>query len=210
MSAFFVPQHELQAYCSPACEHASKRWNLWRHQQTYRSTENGKSKRRQQSWRRRQRARERQQQTNMLATHVEMTDLPDIPDFPILSCVVSDAKQPTEVIEPAAVLPTDAAGVENPACRCCETSTEHAESPAKKRPERPRVGHRYDPDSKKSCCLRPGCYVRFVPTSRSPLQCFCSRACRMALRRVRLREARWFRRYRARFCGPCPPAEAPD
>ena len=33
-------------------------------------------------------------------------------------------------------------------------------------------------------CPRPGCYERFVPTSRSPLQSFCSAGCRQALRRV--------------------------
>jgi hypothetical protein len=43
------------------------------------------------------------------------------------------------------------------------------------------------------CCQRPGCYVHFVRTPRSPLQRFCSFACRQALRRVRLRERRWRR-----------------
>lgn len=43
-------------------------------------------------------------------------------------------------------------------------------------------------------CCRPGCYERFVPTSRSPLQRFCSAACRQALRRVLVRERRWRQR----------------
>jgi hypothetical protein len=37
-------------------------------------------------------------------------------------------------------------------------------------------------------CQRPGCYVLFVLTSRSPQQHFCSCQCRQALRRVRQRE----------------------
>jgi hypothetical protein len=45
-------------------------------------------------------------------------------------------------------------------------------------------------------CQRPGCYVLFVVTSRSPEQHFCSRSCRKALRRVRQREARWRARRR--------------
>lgn len=40
-------------------------------------------------------------------------------------------------------------------------------------------------------CWRPGCYLRFTKTARSPLQKFCSAACRQALRRVRLRDQRW-------------------
>ena len=45
-------------------------------------------------------------------------------------------------------------------------------------------------------CDRPGCYVVFQPTSRSPEQHFCSSSCRKALRRVRQREARWRSRCR--------------
>jgi hypothetical protein len=39
-------------------------------------------------------------------------------------------------------------------------------------------------------CHRPGCYVLFLPSSRSPDRKFCSGLCRQALRRVRQREAR--------------------
>jgi len=56
----------------------------------------------------------------------------------------------------------------------------------------PRVGHHNDGFSKKTCCSRPGCYVRFHVTTRSPRQRFCSLACRNALRCVRQREAHWF------------------
>lgn len=38
---------------------------------------------------------------------------------------------------------------------------------------------------------RPGCYERFAPERRSPLQRFCSQACRRALERVEERERRW-------------------
>ncbi len=40
-------------------------------------------------------------------------------------------------------------------------------------------------------CDRPGCYERFTPQRRSPLQHFCSQDCRHALERVRERERRW-------------------
>lgn len=47
-------------------------------------------------------------------------------------------------------------------------------------------------------CDRPGCYEVFAVTRRSPLQRFCSSACRQALRRVRQREWRWRQRVRRR------------
>jgi predicted nucleic acid-binding Zn ribbon protein len=57
----------------------------------------------------------------------------------------------------------------------------------------PRVGQRPADNSENSSglpCHRPGCYVLFLPTPRSPDQRFCSASCRLALRRVRQREAR--------------------
>lgn len=44
-------------------------------------------------------------------------------------------------------------------------------------------------------CPRPGCYVRFIRTRRSPLQKFCGSVCRWALWRVLQRESRWRRRW---------------
>jgi hypothetical protein len=43
-------------------------------------------------------------------------------------------------------------------------------------------------------CQRPGCYVLFALSARSPGQHFCSCWCRRALRRVLDREAHWRRR----------------
>jgi hypothetical protein len=50
-------------------------------------------------------------------------------------------------------------------------------------------------------CSRPGCYVLFTPSPRSPDQHFCSGSCRQALRRVRQREARLKRRRRRGILG---------
>lgn len=58
-----------------------------------------------------------------------------------------------------------------------------------------------DPE-KTSCCDRPGCYERFARTARSPRQKFCSAACRAALRRVLVREARWRKRFEAEVDRP--------
>jgi hypothetical protein len=41
------------------------------------------------------------------------------------------------------------------------------------------------------CCNRPGCYQLFDRSARSPLQRFCTSSCCQAMRRVRVREARW-------------------
>jgi hypothetical protein len=40
-------------------------------------------------------------------------------------------------------------------------------------------------------CDRPGCYLRFERSRRSPLQRFCCHACRRAVERVLERERRW-------------------
>jgi hypothetical protein len=63
----------------------------------------------------------------------------------------------------------------------------------------PGVGQRPDEIPEKSQglpCDRPGCYVVFLPTPRSPQQHFCSCGCRQASRCVRQREARLRRRRR--------------
>jgi len=78
-------------------------------------------------------------------------------------------------------------------------------------------GQRPDRIPEKSCgmpCDRPGCYVLFLPTPRSPLQHFCSCSCRRALRRVLQREARLRKRRQCggrpqRRCHRGPPTTAP-
>lgn len=58
----------------------------------------------------------------------------------------------------------------------------------------PREGYRKEDAHEKSCCDRPGCYKRFTPPPRSPLQKFCSSGCYRAFRAVVLRERRWLER----------------
>ena len=61
-------------------------------------------------------------------------------------------------------------------------------------------------------CARPGCYVLFVVSQRSPCQKFCSVLCRQALRRVLDREKKWQRRrderLRRRWQSPRSPPES--
>lgn len=54
-------------------------------------------------------------------------------------------------------------------------------------------GYGYGAPDKKVRCHRPGCYVRFERTLAQPLRKFCNSECRQALRRVLVRERRWFR-----------------
>jgi hypothetical protein len=58
-------------------------------------------------------------------------------------------------------------------------------------------------------CHRPGCYVLFLPSSRSPDRKFCSGLCRQALRRVRQREARLRLRRRRGGRPQCRPHRGP-
>lgn len=53
------------------------------------------------------------------------------------------------------------------------------------------------------CCDRPGCYLLFDRSPRSPLQRFCSLSCYQAMRRVKVREARWRSRDFLRRCVGC-------
>lgn len=50
-----------------------------------------------------------------------------------------------------------------------------------------------------SFCQRPGCYVLFPMTSRSPRRKFCCASCRNALRRVLRRERHWRQRLQRRL-----------
>jgi hypothetical protein len=63
--------------------------------------------------------------------------------------------------------------------------------PASEAADAVRVGHRDHVDVDLVSCDRPGCYETFAVTRRSPMQRFCSCSCRLALRRVLLRERRW-------------------
>lgn len=56
-------------------------------------------------------------------------------------------------------------------------------------------GYHLPGDGEKSGCDRPGCYETFTLSPRSPLRRFCSCGCRLALRRVLIRERRWRARY---------------
>ncbi len=80
--------------------------------------------------------------------------------------------------------------------------------PLKNPPARPAkeggVGHQQNGGEKISCD-RPGCYVRFDASPRSPRQRFCSPLCRNALRSAWAREKRWRGR-----CGGCPLAWMAD
>ena len=73
-----------------------------------------------------------------------------------------------------------------------------------------KVGHHKDGFSKKSCCFRPGCYVRFCVTGCSSQQIFCSPVCRNALRRVLQREEHWLRRLGMRTHHRGPPVDDID
>jgi hypothetical protein len=55
----FLPRHPLARYCSPACRRAARRWSMWRANQRYRASDQGRCHRREQSQRWRTRAAQR-------------------------------------------------------------------------------------------------------------------------------------------------------
>ena len=60
-SCRFRPSCARSFYCSPACQAAARRWQLWKAQRRYRASEKGRATRREQSRRWRVRQREKQQ-----------------------------------------------------------------------------------------------------------------------------------------------------
>ena len=57
----FKPSCARRRYCSEACQAAARRWQLWKAQRRYRSSEKGRARRQEQSRRWRARQREKQQ-----------------------------------------------------------------------------------------------------------------------------------------------------
>jgi hypothetical protein len=80
--------------------------------------------------------------------------------------------------------------------------------------ESPREGQRAAPaceDFSARPCARPGCYELFCPPHQHSCKRFCSAACRLALRRVLDREARYRARRRPMRCASVTrPARSPD
>jgi len=151
----------------------------------YRATENGKARRCEQRSRARARAKERR-----------LRDAAVVPETAILPEITSAAIPQAGSADSSACVPVDSGIV--PTDAAMATSNEA------------KVGHHKDGDSEKSCCFRPGCYVLFPVTTRSPRQCFCSSACRNALRRVRQRETHWFRQLGLSSRHRGPPADDID
>jgi hypothetical protein len=173
---WFLPPRPQARYCGPACQEAAEHWRSWHAGQRYRATIQGKQRRREQARRRRVRARQR----STLAESAPQTS-PIEPASPVIEA------QASPVIE-AHTTPKSGSTPIIPA-------------------DGQRVGQRPAEIPKNPGglpCSRPGCYVLFLRSARSPYQHFCSGSCRRALRRVRQREARLRRRRRrgipARYC----------
>jgi hypothetical protein len=131
----FWPRRPQARYCNEACRQAAQRWRRRQASARYRTTDEGKARRREQSQRNRQRVRERQ-------------------------VASGDAEPPREGQRPA---------------------------PLSK-------------DFSRRRCERPGCYEHFSVNHEHSCKRFCSVACRLALRRVLDREARYRARRRRLRC----------
>jgi len=56
---WFHPEKASQRYCSDECQEAARKWSLWKAQLNYRSTQNGKDKRKEQCRGRRERIKQK-------------------------------------------------------------------------------------------------------------------------------------------------------
>jgi hypothetical protein len=197
---WFLPPRPQARYCGPACQRAAGRWRNWYAGQRYRTTIQGKERRREQARRRRERARRR----SSLAESAPQTS-PIDPASPVTK---SQTPAVIEAQTPAVIEAQTSPVIEAQTSPVIEAQASpvieaHTTSQSDSTPTIPadsqRVGQRPAEIPQNSCglpCSRPGCYVLFLPSARSPDQHFCSGSCRLALRRVRQREARLRRRRR--------------
>jgi hypothetical protein len=188
---WFLPQWPQARYCSPACQHAARCWRRWHASQRYRATTRGKQHRQEQT--RRYRSRRQQRAT---------CPDPEPPSPPVEAepHPVEAEPHPVEAephpveAEPHPVEPEPSVVEPEPP----PTTVLPTTLPSAGEGQRPA---KIPDDPCGLPCDRPGCYVVFLPTPRSPQQHFCSCLCRQALRRVRQREARLQKRQR---CGARP------
>jgi len=169
----FGPKCPQARYCSKACQQAARRWRQGRSSRTYRASDHGRAKRREQA--RRQRERQREQRLAQTSTE------PPVPATSLLAAAESPAISSSE---PAAA-PAGAASATS------DAAVASADGSASRVGQRPALG---SDDFELRRCARPGCYVWFAVKHDHSSKRFCSVACRLALRRVLDREAR----YRAR------------
>jgi len=161
----FTPRCARSCYCSEECRQAARRWSLRKAQRRYRCSEKGRAARREQARRRRERQRE----------------------MPLWTFGGSDQSPPAEHGEGDPQEPEQARPQSQ---KQLPASGDVGEGP----PEDPRVGHQQkppEPVGEKNLCDRPGCYVKYRVSARTPAKRFCSSSCRKAFRRALVREKRW-------------------
>jgi hypothetical protein len=171
----FWPKCPQARYCSVVCQRAAERWRKRRSSRTYRASDQGREKRREQARRHRERRRE-----------PPLAPVSTEPPMPASSLLAAAESPPSTSSGPAAA---PAGAVAAASCAVVASADVFAW----------RVGQRLAvgcEDFLQRRCARPGCYVWFgVPHDHSSKR-FCSVACRLALRRVLDREARYGARRR--------------
>jgi len=188
---WFSPTHQFSRYCSEACRQAADRWRRWKAAWAYRSTPEGRAKRREQARRYRERRRAEAERARGAPGDLQTPPRQE-----------HGAGRDTS----EAATQTPLGGPTNdPVTLRSSFGTRHQggpPSPIRRDPPWRSAeggglgeGHRKAGFFEFLSCDRPGCYEVFSRSARSPLRCFCSSACRAALRRVELRERRHFGRH---------------
>ena len=164
----FWPQCPQARYCSVACQQAAERWRKQRSSRTYRVSDHGRAKRREQARQHRQRRRAQR-----------LVPTAPAASTPAANTAAGPAPVPAST-EPASNAAAAASWASAAELACCVG-------------QRPAVSGE---DFLQRRCARPGCYVWFGVAHDQSSKRFCSVACRLALRRVLDREERYRARRR--------------
>jgi hypothetical protein len=176
----FWPKCPQARYCSEACQQAAERWRKYRSSRTYRGSDQGREKRREQARQHRQRRR-----AQLL--------VPTAVAAPAVAASPPAASTSAEAVSTSAEPVPVAASMESTASVTAAAPGASAAELASCVGQRPALGCE---DFVCRRCVRPGCYAWFPVKHDPSSKRFCSVACRLALRRVLDREARYLERRR--------------
>lgn len=179
----FRPEQPQSRYCSSFCQQAARRWRMAKASQEYRASSKGRERRRQQNRHYRQRRRERP---------LEAWSSGSFASGSASASIVSGPPAGSSICSSMGVPSSMSCPTGSSAWSCMAVMAVKTQAAAREG-QRPRSKCE---DCAQRMCARPGCYVLFGIRSRHDAKRFCSELCRLELRRVLDREAKYRQRRR--------------